>query len=58
MVTVAWAAPNHTILFAAVVLKLVPVTVKVVPIGPEVGVKEVIVGGVDAIVVFRKAEKV
>jgi hypothetical protein len=31
-------------LLAAVVLKLVPVKVTVVPIGPEVGVKPVMVG--------------
>ncbi len=30
-VTVACTAPNHTILFAAVVLKFVPVIVTVVP---------------------------
>jgi hypothetical protein len=35
---------NLTILFAGVVLKLVPVIVTVVPITPEVGVNEVMLG--------------
>lgn len=34
-----------TVLFAGVMLKFVPVIVTVVPVGPDVGVKEVIVGG-------------
>ncbi len=58
-VTVACTAPNHTILFAAVVLKFVPVMVTVVPIGPEVGVKEVITGGNDTVkIVFLSTETV
>lgn len=44
-VTVAFAAPKYTILFAAVVLKLVPVIVTDVPIVPEAGENEVMVGG-------------
>ena len=44
VVTVAFVAPNFTLLFAAVVLKLVPVMVIVVPGAPLVGEKEVIVG--------------
>ena len=37
-------APKKTILFAGVVLKLVPVIVTDVPTGPEDGEKELIVG--------------
>ena len=55
-VTVAFVAPNHTMLLAAVVLKLVPVIVTVLPTGPDAGVKEVIVGTDNAVVVFRKTE--
>ena len=43
--TVAFVAPKKTVLFAGVVLKFVPVMVTVAPTLPEVGVKEVIVGG-------------
>ena len=43
-VTVARVAPKYTMLFAGVVLKLVPVMVTVVPMGPLVGEKEVRVG--------------
>ena len=50
-VTVAFTAPKYTILFAAVVLKFVPVMVTVVPMDPEVGEKEVMVGG-DAVTTF------
>ena len=57
-VTFALTAPNHTTLFAGVVLKFVPVIVTVVPIGPEVGVKEVIVGGTAAPIVFLNTETV
>ena len=42
--TVARVAPKKTILFAGVALKLVPVIVTIVPIGPELGVKEVMLG--------------
>jgi hypothetical protein len=38
------SALNFTVLFAGVVLKFVPVMVTVVPTGPEVGVKDVMVG--------------
>ena len=44
-VTVAFTAPKYTTFLFEVVLKLVPVIVTVVPMGPEVGEKEVIVGG-------------
>ena len=44
-VTVAAVAPKITMLLAGVVLKPVPVMVSVVPVAPEVGVKEVMVGG-------------
>ena len=44
-VTVAWVAPKNTTLLAGVVLKFVPVMVTLVPMGPEVGVNEVMVGG-------------
>ena len=43
--TVAFTAPKYTTSFAAFVLKFVPVMVAVVPMEPEVGEKEVIVGG-------------
>ena len=43
-VTFAFTAPKKTILFAGVVLKLVPVIVTDVPTGPEAGEKELIVG--------------
>ena len=43
--TFAFTAPKYTTFFAAVELKFVPVMVTVVPIGPDVGVKEVMVGG-------------
>ena len=43
--TTAFTAPKYKTLLLAVALKLVPVMVTVVPMGPEVGVKEVIVGG-------------
>ena len=42
--TIAFTAPNQTTLFATMVLKFVPVIVTDVPIGPEVGEKDVIVG--------------
>jgi hypothetical protein len=48
-VTVAFTAPKYTMLFAAVVLKFVPVIVTVAPMGPEVGEKEEIVGVVLAV---------
>ena len=44
-VTVAFTAPKYTMLFAGVGLKFVPLMVTVVPMGPDVGVKEVTVGG-------------
>ena len=43
-VTLARTAPKKTILFDAVELKLVPVIVTVVPMGPELGLNDVIVG--------------
>ena len=43
--TVAWVAPKNTMLFDCVGSKLVPVIVTVVPTGPLVGEKEVMVGG-------------
>ena len=57
-VTVALTAPNHTILFAAIVLKFVPVIVTVAPIGPEAGVKDVITGGEGKVsdIIFRRTE--
>ena len=42
--TLALTTPKNTILFTAVVLKLVPVIVTEVPTGPEVGENELIVG--------------
>jgi hypothetical protein len=42
--TVALTAPKYTMLFAAAVLNPVPVIVTVVPTGPLVGEKLVIVG--------------
>ena len=42
--TVALVAPKNTILLAGIGSKLVPVIVTVVPMGPEVGVNEVMVG--------------
>ena len=44
-VTGAFTAPKYTMLAAGTGLKFVPVMVTIVPIGPEVGVKEVMVGG-------------
>ena len=55
-VTAALTAPNHTILFAAVVLKFVPVIVTVVPMGPEVGEKDEIAGINGPVIVFRSTE--
>jgi hypothetical protein len=43
-VNMAFVAPKNTILLASVVLKLVPVIVTVVPIGPKAGAKFVMVG--------------
>jgi hypothetical protein len=43
-VTTAFTAPKYTTLFATVELKFAPVMVTIVPIWPEVGVKEVMVG--------------
>ena len=43
-VTVALVPPKKTMLLAGVGLKFVPVMVTVVPMGPEVGVKKLIVG--------------
>ena len=43
-VTVAMVAPKNTISFDGFVSKFVPDMVTVVPIGPEVGVNEVMVG--------------
>jgi len=43
-VTVAFTAPTYTILLPAIGLKLVPVTVTVVPTGPLPGENEVMVG--------------
>ena len=40
----AAVAPKNTMLSAAVVLKFVPVMVTVVPTGPLVGLKDVMVG--------------
>jgi hypothetical protein len=42
---------NLTILFAGVVLKLVPVMVTVVPTGPDAGVKLVMVGNAGTVTV-------
>jgi hypothetical protein len=42
--TVALTAPKKTILFAGVVLKLVPLMVTADPTAPELGAKELIVG--------------
>jgi len=56
-VTVALTAPNHTILFEAVVLKFVPVIVTPVPMGPEVGVNEVITDGKEKEIVFLKTRE-
>ena len=42
--TTALTAPKKTILLAAVELKLVPVIVTVVPIGPDTGENVLIVG--------------
>jgi hypothetical protein len=42
---------NRTVLFAGVVLKFVPVIVTVVPIGPEAGLKLVIVGSAGVVTV-------
>ena len=55
-VTVACTAPNHTILFAAVVLKLVPVIVTDVPTGPDEGENEVMVGMAGPDIVFLSTE--
>ena len=43
-VTVARVSPKKTALFAAVVLKLAPLIVTLLPIGPLPGEKEVIAG--------------
>jgi hypothetical protein len=43
--TVDLVAPKKTILLLAVVLKFVPVIITVVPMGPEFGENDVIVGG-------------
>jgi hypothetical protein len=45
-------------LFAAVVLKLFPTIVTVVPMGPDVGVKDVMVGRAEyaLLIVFRNIE--
>ena len=43
-VTVAFTAPKYTILLAGVVLKFVPEIVTDMPIAPEVGLKDVMVG--------------
>ena len=45
-------------LVGSVGLKFVPVMITVVSIGPEVGVKEVIIGGTGADIVFRRIETV
>jgi hypothetical protein len=56
-VTVAFTAPKYTILLAGVELKFAPVIVTVVPIEPEVGEKDEMVGGGGAIVVrFHTAD--
>jgi hypothetical protein len=58
VVTTAFTAPKYTTLFAAVVLKFVPVIVTVVPMGPEVGEKEVIDGTcANAMLVERRNKK-
>ena len=44
-VTVAFVAPKKTILLAGVALKFVPVIVTAVPMGPLLGLKEVMTGG-------------
>jgi hypothetical protein len=49
--TVVFTAPKYTTSFATVVLKFVPVMVTVVPMGPEVGVRDVIVVGVGTAIV-------
>jgi hypothetical protein len=43
--TVALVAPKNTILLLTVVLKFAPVIITVVPMGPEFGENDVIVGG-------------
>ena len=43
---------NLTVLFAGIVLKFVPMIVTFVPIGPEVGVNEIMVG-VGAVVIVK-----
>ena len=53
-VTTAVVPLNLTILLVGVVLKLEPVMVTVVPIEPEVGVKDVILGGWS--VVFKSTQ--
>jgi hypothetical protein len=47
-VTMAVVPLNCTVLLLGIALKFVPVMVTVVPTGPEAGVKEVMVGGVEA----------
>ena len=49
-------APNHTALFAAVGLKLLPFIVIAVPTGPEVGVNEEMIGGPE--IVFLRTDTV
>jgi hypothetical protein len=56
--TTAFTAPKYTTLFAAVVLKFVPVIVTVVPMDPDVGEKEVIVGGIIGAFTLTKNGKV
>ena len=46
--TAAFTAPKNTVLLAGVVLKLLPVTTTVVPIGPDTGLNEEITGAVCA----------
>jgi hypothetical protein len=54
-VTVAFVAPKYTTLFDGVALKFVPVIVTVVPIGPDVGVKNDMVGAVCPTIVLASS---
>jgi hypothetical protein len=55
-VTSALVAPKCTMLLLAVVLKLVPVIVTVVPVSPVFGLTDVILGGI-GIGLFLKIER-
>ena len=53
--TVAFIAPNQTVLLPAEGSKLLPVIVTVVPTGPERGVKELITGCAIRLFIDRRA---